>query len=110
VVLGFVLYTLGGLLFTWFYALAFAALDTVTWWVGGLMGLGHGFFLAAVFLPLLPFVHPRMRTHYDGPASRPQLEPPGPFGLNYGRRTPIITIVAQSLFGVILGAALGPQL
>ena len=110
VIYGFALYALGGLLFAWFYALAFTALDVVTWWVGGLMGLGHGFFLVAVFLPLLPFVHPRMRTDYDGPASRPQLEPPGPFGLNYGRRTPVITILAQAIFGLILGGALGPRL
>ena len=107
---GFVLYALGGLLFAWFYALAFTALGPATWWIGGLMGLGHGLFLVTVFLPLLPFVHPRMRTNYDGPASRPQLEPPGAFGLNYGRRTPAITILAQTAFGAILGAALGPQL
>jgi hypothetical protein len=110
VIYGFILYALGGLLFAWFYALAFTALGHVTWWVGGLMGLAHGVFLVAVFLPMLPFIHPRMRTDYDGPGSRPQLEPPGPFGLNYGRRTPLITILAQTVFGVILGAALGPQL
>ena len=110
VIIGFVLYALGGLLFAWFYALAFAALGRVTWWMGGLMGLGHGFFLVAVFLPLLPFVHPRMRTDYDGPASGPQLEPPGAFGLHYGQRTPLITVAAQSVFGLILGAALGHQL
>ena len=104
---GFALYALGGFLFAWFYALAFTALGRAGWWVGGLMGLAHGFFLVAVFLPLLPFIHPRMRTDYDGPASRPQLEPPGSFGLNYGHRTPAITILAQTVFGVILGAALG---
>jgi hypothetical protein len=110
VIYGFVLYALGGLLFAWFYALAFTAIAHVSWWVGGLMGLAHGAFLVAVFLPLLPFFHPRMRTDYDGPASRPQLEPPGPFGLNYGRRTPLITVVAQTVFGALLGATLGPQL
>jgi hypothetical protein len=110
VIYGFVLYATGGLLFAWFYALAFTAIGPVVWWVGGLIGLAHGFFLVAVFLPLLPFVHPRMRTNYDGPASRPQLEPPGPFGHNYGRRTPDITNLAQTVFGVILCAALGARL
>jgi hypothetical protein len=110
VILGFALYALGGLLFAGFYALAFVAIGRATWWLGGAMGLAHGIFLIAVFLPLLPFIHPRMRTDYDGPASRPQLEPPGAFGLNYGRRTPLITVLAQTAFGAILGAALGQQL
>lgn len=106
VILGFCLYALGGFLFAGFYALAFEAVGGASWWLGTLMGLGHGFFLVAVFLPLLPFVHPRMRTDYDGPSTRPQLEPPGPFGLNYGRRTPLVTILAQGAFGAILGLAL----
>jgi hypothetical protein len=110
VICGFLLYALGGLFFAWFYALALTAVGPATWWIGGLLGLANGAFLVAVFLPLLPYIHPRMRTDYDGPASRPQLEPPGPFGLNYGRRTPVITMAAQCVFGVIMGAALGPQL
>lgn len=106
VLLGFALYALGGFLFSGFYALAFRAAGGASWWLGALMGLGHGFFLVAVFLPLLPFAHPRMRTDHDGPATRPQLEPPGPFGLNYGRATPAVTILAQAAFGLILGLAL----
>jgi hypothetical protein len=30
-----------------------------------------------------------------------RLEPPGAFGLNYGRTTPASTIVAQVLFGLV---------
>ena len=107
VILGFVLYTLGGLLFACFYALAFASLEAAGWLVGGAIGLGHGFFLVTVFLPLLPFVHPRMTSIYDGPSPGERIEPPGPFGLNYGRRTPLITVVAQTVYGGILGMALG---
>lgn len=107
IVLGFVLYALGGLLFSCFYALVFASLGRAGWWVGGAVGLGHGLFLVTVFLPLLPLVHPRMRSIYDGPSSGPQIEPPGPFGLHYGRQTPLITVFAQTVYGVILGVALG---
>lgn len=105
VVLGFVLYSAGGILFAFFYAAAFATLGYVSWWLGTLMGFAHGLFLVAVFLPLLPYVHPRMANEYDGPTKTRRLEPPGPFGLNYGRRTPLITIAGQTLYGAILGAA-----
>ena len=107
VILGFLLYTLGGLLFACFYALAFDSLEAAGWLLGGAIGLGHGLFLVTVFLPLLPFVHPRMTSIYDGPAPGARIEPPGPFGLHYGRRTPLITVVAQTAYGVILGVALG---
>lgn len=108
VILGFLLYALGGLMFSCFYALALFSLNNFGWWAGAAIGLGHGVFLVTVFLPLLPFIHPRMRSMYDGPSSKPQIEPPGPFGLHYGRRTPLITIVSQTIYGLILGAALSP--
>lgn len=102
---GFLLYSLGALLFAFFYALAFEAIGRATWWIGGLLGLLHGLFLVTVFLPLLPHVHPRMASEYDGPDAERRIEPPGPFGLNYGSRTPLITVAAQVLFGLVLGAA-----
>jgi hypothetical protein len=72
-------------------------------WFGLLLGLGHGLFLVTVFLPLLPYVHPRLATDYDGPGALARLEPPGPFGLNYGRATPATTVLAQGLYGLIFG-------
>lgn len=101
---GFFLYALGGLVFSFFYALAFQLLGHVNWWIGMIMGFVHGLFLVTVFLPLLPHIHPRMATDYDGPTARRRLEPPGAFGMNYGRRTPLITIIGQTVFGTILGA------
>lgn len=106
IICGFLLYACGGLLFAFFYDAAFRSLGMATWWVGGLMGLAHGIFLVTVFLPLLPHIHPRMATDYDGPTIKRRLEPPGAFGLNYGFSTPLITIVGQTIFGAILGAAL----
>ena len=75
--------------------------------LGALIGLGHGAFLIAVFLPLLPVVHPRLASGYDGPSALTQIEPPGAFGLNYGGATPATTVAAQCLYGLILGLGYG---
>lgn len=106
-VLGYLVYLLGGWVFAFLYALVMHDLGAASWWSGALMGLGHGAFLVTVFLPLLPFLHPNLATHYDGPAALSRLEPPGPFGLNYGHATPVTTMAAQVLFGVIFGAGYG---
>lgn len=103
-ILGFVLYVLGGWIFAFLYVIGFFALDTATWWLGGLVGLVHGLFLLAVMLPLAPYIHPRLASEYDGPTARRVVEPPGFLGLNYGYRTPLTTLVAQVAYGVILGA------
>jgi len=58
-----------------------------------------------VVLPLLPFVHPRMATEYDGPTATRRIEPAGFLGLNYGWRTPFTTLLGHTLFGAVLGAA-----
>jgi hypothetical protein len=56
-------------------------------------------------LPMLPYVHPRLASPYAGPTARRRLEPPGFLGLNYGRMTPITTLVSHAAYGAILGWA-----
>ncbi len=107
---GYIAYLLGGWIVAFLYALVLHDFAAASWWIGGLMGLVHGAFLVTVFLPLLPFVHPNLATHYDGPSALARLEPPGPFGLNYGYATPATTIAAQVLFGLIFGAGYGMTL
>lgn len=104
-VLGYVLYSLGGLVFGYFYIGIFFTLGYASWWFGAVLGFIHGLFLITVMLPLMPYVHPRMASDYDGPSSLRRLEPPGPFGLNYGRLTPITTVIGQTVFGLVLGLA-----
>lgn len=104
-ILGFVLYSFGGLAFSFLYALAFQTIGYASWWLGGIFGFAHGLFLVTCFLPLLAHAHPRMASEYDGPSQKRRIEPPGSFGLNYGRQTPLIIIAAQTAFGLILGAA-----
>lgn len=101
IIIGYALYLLGGWAFAFLYALVFETVHVAGWWFGLVLGLAHGLFLVAAFLPLLPYVHPRLATDYDGPGALARLEPPGPFGLNYGRATPVTTVVAQGLYGLI---------
>jgi hypothetical protein len=54
-------------------------------------------YVLVVAMPALPAIHPRMASEQDGPTPTRQLEPPGVMALNYGRRTPISVILAQSL-------------
>jgi hypothetical protein len=102
-ILGAVVYAIGGWLFALLYVGGFEVVSLGTWWFGAILGILHGLFLLAVGLPVMAYVHPRMASPYDGPTSRRRLEPPGPFGLNYGRPTPVTTVVAHTLYGLILG-------
>jgi hypothetical protein len=105
VIIGMTIYMLGGWLFALLYFYAFLLMDHGTWWLGASLGFVHGLVLITVVLPLLPVIHPRMAWQYDGPSGPRRLEPPGAFGLHYGRRTPLSTIIAQTVYGLILGGA-----
>lgn len=103
VLLGFILYVMIGWVFAFFYAVAFEALGTANGWLGALFGCLHGLFLLAVFLPLLAAIHPRMASEYDGPSPVRRLEPPGPFRFNYGIQTPVIILLGQTAYGLMMG-------
>jgi len=101
--LGVLLHVVNGWAFSLVYVAAFHAWGGATWWKGAAIGLVHAFFVLSAGLPTLPGIHPRMASELRGPTVVRQLEPPGFFGLNYGRRTPISIVVAHLVFGVILG-------
>jgi hypothetical protein len=69
-----------------------------------LIGILQATFVAAVLLPAMPALHPRIANEQQGPTIARQLEPPGFLGLHYGIRTPISVFVAHVTFGIILGA------
>ena len=71
--------------------------------VGASTGLLHGLFLLVAALPVLPYIHPRMASEYDGASAIKKLEPPGFMALNYGSRTPLTTLVGQAIYGAVLG-------
>ena len=105
VLVGSMMYLAGGWLFAVLYFLLFASLGRATWWLGAAMGTLHGLFLL-VSLPAMAQLHPRVASEYDAPASEPKLEPPGFMGLNYGYQTPLTTLLAQAVYGAVLGAFL----
>jgi hypothetical protein len=69
----------------------------------------HGAVALLVIVPLLPGVHPRMASERAGLSSGAALEPPGLLGLNYGRQTPVVTMLAHVAYGVALGLLLDPS-
>ncbi|MEJ2360508.1 MAG: hypothetical protein P8Z75_03635 [Gammaproteobacteria bacterium] len=109
-VYGFTFYIIGGWIFAFMYYLVFSSVGHHDWWFGALIGALHGLFLLIVAMPLLPHLHPRIATEYDGPDANRRLEPPGFLGLNYGRMTPVTTVIGHMLYGAILGAALPPAI
>lgn len=102
-VFGFALQFVLGWAMAIIYALVFESLRTTGWWLGGIVGLAHGGFIMIAVLPLLPGVHPRMASEHHGPEPTRALEPPGFLALNYGRRTPLITLASHVVYGVVLG-------
>ncbi len=103
-VAGLVFYLMGGWLFAFIYYFIFASIQLSSWWLGAILGTMHAVVLLVLLLPMLPYMHPRMATEYDGPAVRRRLEPPGFLALHYGYRTPLATVLAHALYGAILGA------
>jgi hypothetical protein len=72
-----------------------------------LAGFLHALFLLVCGLPLLPNLHPRMASEYNGASVIRQLLPPGFMGMNYDPRTPLTTLAGQMVCGAVLG---GPQM
>ena len=103
-VVGYALHFAAGLLFSILYYALFVAIGRSGWWLGALFGVFHALFAGTTVVNiLLPFVHPRMGTPTTGADSTPLLEPPGFMLLNYGRRTPVVTLVAHVLYGALVG-------
>lgn len=101
---GFLVHLVAGWLFGFLYALAFESWQRATWWLGAGIGLVHGLAVLVVLTPVLPGFHRRMATEQRGPEPTRELEPPGFLALNYGRRTPLLTLLAHLVYGAIIGA------
>lgn len=104
---GFFMHLMNGWIFSLIYAAFFETLGRATWWIGAAIGLVHALFVLVVGLPVIPGLHPRMATDARGPEPTRELEPPGFMAVNYGRRTPLVTILAHLVFGAILGVFYG---
>jgi hypothetical protein len=102
--IGYVLHFFFGQVFALAYYGIFAAIGESGWFLGGLFGLLHALFAGTALVNvLLPAVHPRMGTEYSTAISTALLEPPGFMLLNYGRSTPLVTILVHIGYGAIVG-------
>jgi hypothetical protein len=101
---GYLLHLAAGEAFALIYYAIFTAIGTSGWLLGALLGLLHGIVSATALVNiLLPVVHPRMGNELSAADSSPLLEPPGFLMLNYGRGTPIATLLAHIAYGAIVG-------
>jgi hypothetical protein len=103
-VLGWAAHVVAGLGFAVVYWAVFTALDRSGWWLGALFGLLHGLVAGTALVNVvLPVVNPRMGTPFTTAAETPLLEPPGFLMLNYGPRTPVVTIALHVVYGALVG-------
>jgi hypothetical protein len=101
---GYLLHFLAGMVFALVYYAIFLAIGRSGWLLGAIFGLAHGLFSATALVNLLlPLVHPRMGTASTAAPSVALLEPPGFMMLNYGPRTPLISLAAHVLYGALVG-------
>ena len=108
--IGYVLQFVAGLLFGLVYYAVFVAIGHASWRLGLLFGVAHAVFVGTVLVNvILPVVHPRMATFYSAANSEGLLEPPGFMLMNYGQATPIVTLLAHLLYGVIVGAMIAAR-
>jgi hypothetical protein len=101
---GYLLHFGFGIAFALGYYGIFRAIGESGWWQGAVFGAVHGLFAATALVNvLLPSVHPRMASPLTAADETPLLEAPGFLMLNYGRSTPVATLVAHIAYGAIVG-------
>jgi hypothetical protein len=108
--LGYLFHFFFGFFFALGYYAVFRTLGRAGWLLGVALGLVHGVFTGSALVNvLLPVVHPRMGTPLSSIESETLLEPPGFMMLNYGRGSPLASLVAHVAYGALVGgfAALG---
>jgi hypothetical protein len=102
--IGYLLHFLAGLVFALMYYAVFVAIGRSGWVLGALFGLVHAVFASTALVNvLLPVVHPRMGSTFAAANSSPLLEPPGFLMLNYGRSTPMATLLTHMAYGALVG-------
>jgi hypothetical protein len=105
---GFALHFIAGVLFALGYYVVFVVVGRAGWALGMALGVLHAAFAGTALVNIiLPAVHPRMGTFFDAANSQAVLELPGFMLLNYGRATPLVTLLSHLLYGAIVGAFIG---
>jgi hypothetical protein len=103
-VLGYAVHFVTGVVFAVIYYLILVGIGRHGWLYGAGLGILHSLFLGTVGVNvLLPAVHPLMGTADTTFESSPLLEPPAILMLNYGRTTPVVSLLAHIAYGAIIG-------
>ncbi|MFL5785243.1 MAG: hypothetical protein ACJ76H_11570 [Bacteriovoracaceae bacterium] len=105
---GFSFHFMFGWLFAFIYAAAMDSAGIFTWWFGAIIGVVHGSFVLIAGMGIVSSIHPRMASEDRGPEPTRMLEPPGFMVLNYGKGTPIATMIAHVIYGAIIGTFYHP--
>ncbi len=96
--LGFViLFLLGSTVVPALYSLVLGSWGGANWQSGAAVGVVHGL-IAVAALPLIGTISASVRS---GP-----LPHPGPFGLSWGRITPVAIVLGHGVYGGVVGAIL----
>lgn len=85
------------------YGALFQSIGHASVLIGAGFGLVQGLIVLTTLMPLLPSFHPRMASEQQGPGLAHCIQPPGFMALNYGSRTPMVTLLAHITYGAILG-------
>jgi hypothetical protein len=103
--IGYVVHFVFGLVFALGYGVFFLAIGVDGgWMLGAALGALHGLFAGTALVNvLLPAIHPRMGKPWTDASSSPLIESPGFLMLNYGRGTPIVSLLAHVVYGAIVG-------
>lgn len=102
--IGYLLHLVVGFLFSLAYYVGFVGLGRAGWLLGSAFGVIHGLFAMTTLVNvLLPVIHPRMGSSLSSVDSTALLEAPGFLMLNYGRTTPVVTLIAHAMYGAIVG-------
>ena len=102
--LGYIAHFGFGFIFALGYFAIYWAIGRSGWLLGAALGLAHGAFAGTALVNvLLPLVHPRMGNPMSASDSVARREPPGFLMMNYGRRTPVVVLVAHVAYGALVG-------
>jgi hypothetical protein len=102
--LGYLLHFLAGLVFALVYYAVLAAIGMSGWWLGALFGVAQALFAGTALVNvLLPLVHPRMAGALTAAPAVALIEPPGFMMINYGLRTPLVSLGAHVAYGALVG-------
>lgn len=101
---------MGTVVFGVIYAALFNAFGTGSWLAGLLLGLVHGLIAGAIALPMMGSSHPRMESVaafggtevVESTSDSLRIAQPGPFGLNYGKMTPVGLVMGHMIYGLVV--------